>query len=81
MVGAIDERGRLPGSMRLATRLPFWSRGVNEKSVSWLLSKKPSTSTREPNADSILVVMLNALPKRSTMLRWLVDSSSGEAAG
>ncbi|MNL58389.1 hypothetical protein D3C87_1820190 [compost metagenome] len=39
-VGAMDERGRLPGSTRLATFCPF-SSGMNEKSVIWLLSRKP----------------------------------------
>ncbi|MNI51159.1 hypothetical protein D3C85_1458830 [compost metagenome] len=39
-VGAMDERGRLPGSTRLATFCPF-SSGMNEKSVISLLSMKP----------------------------------------
>ena len=62
MVGAIDERGRLPGSTRLATGLPS-ATGTNEKSVSWLLSRKPlSVMSAAPNASSIVVVIATALP-------------------
>ena len=54
-VGAIELRGRLPGSTRLATG-PSSLLGRKEKSVSWLLSRKPSTKSREPKAFSTLVV-------------------------
>jgi hypothetical protein len=40
-VGDIDERGRLPGSTRLATGRPWASAGTKLKSVSWLFSRKP----------------------------------------
>ena len=43
IVGVIDERGRLPGATALATGRPCASTGLNEKSVIWLLRKKPST--------------------------------------
>ncbi|CRZ91308.1 Uncharacterised protein [Vibrio cholerae] len=75
MVGAIDERGRLPGSKRLAIGRPSLC-VANEKSVSSLLSKKPRTNKREPNAFSIEVVKETTLPSRSTMLKWLVEGSS-----
>ena len=42
-VGAIDERGRLPGETRLASSVPSSSRGSAEKSVNSLLSRNPST--------------------------------------
>ncbi len=68
-VGAMDERGRLPGCTRLATGLPSASAGAKLKSVSSLLSKKPpalpvppSVIRREPNWSSIVVVMAMALP-------------------
>ena len=42
MVGAMELRGRLPPSTRLAIGRPSSSTGRNEKSVSWLLSRKPA---------------------------------------
>ena len=74
-VGAIDERGRLPGSTRLATGAPATA-GRNEKSVSWLLSMKPRTMRREPKALSMLVVIDTTLPSPSTTLRWVVEACS-----
>ena len=38
-VGLMLERGRLPGSTRLATGLPWTSRGSKAKSVSSLFSR------------------------------------------
>jgi len=35
----MEERGRLPGSTRLATGRPAASTEVKEKSVSWLFSR------------------------------------------
>ena len=68
-VGDMLDRGRLPGSTRLATGLPSPPVGLKLKSVSWLLSKKPParpaprfTIWREPQASSIVVVMATALP-------------------
>ena len=67
MVGAIDERGRLPGSTRFATGAPSTS-GANEKSVSSLLSRKPPSVSRWlPNAHSIDDVIATALPAPSTI--------------
>jgi hypothetical protein len=37
--GDMEERGRLPGSTRLATGRPAASTEVKEKSVSWLFSR------------------------------------------
>src|SRR5262249_51014082 len=67
MVGAMELRGRLPGPTRLATGCPSRS-GWKAKSVSSLLSRKPSTICRDPNALSMLVVKLRASPSASTML-------------
>ena len=55
MVGAIELRGRLPASTRLATGRPS-SSGAKEKSVSSLLSRKPPTIRCEPKPASIVVV-------------------------
>ena len=75
MVGDIDERGRLPGSTRLATAAPSFS-GEKAKSVSWLLSRKPPTIWREPKAFSTELVMDSTLPASSTMVKWLVEGMS-----
>ena len=59
MVGDIDDRGRLPGSTRLAMGRPSaWVR--KEKSVSSLLSRKPRTNRREPKPFSMVVVIDSA---------------------
>ena len=83
MVGAIELRGRLPGSTRLATGRPSRS-GTKAKSVSSLLSMKPRTMSCAPNACSMLLVSATALPASSTTERWLVDGmpsagSSGQS--
>src|SRR3546814_16875159 len=79
-VGAIELRGRLPDSTRLAAGRPSRS-GVKAKSVSWLLSRKPRTISREPKAPSMLEVKLTALPAASTMLIWLVEGRVGCGCG
>jgi len=62
IVGAIDERGRLPPCTRLATTLPSIV-GSKEKSVSSLFSMNPpAVMSRLPNWSSIDVVMATALP-------------------
>ena len=71
----MELRGRLPGCTALATGRP--SRvGSKLKSVSWLLRIKPSAITRAPKLSSTDEVKLTALPSRSMMLRWVVDSNS-----
>ena len=79
MTGAIDERGRLPPCTALATGWPA-SVGVNEKSVSWLLSTKPPTVRPEPNIDSTVVVMETTSPSASTTTKWLVPADSAVAS-
>ncbi|SLA03969.1 Uncharacterised protein [Mycobacteroides abscessus subsp. abscessus] len=74
-VGAIDDRGRLPGETRLARSAPESSRGSAEKSVSWLLRMKPSTMWKLPNADSTVVVIDATLPYLSATVMWLVPCS------
>ncbi|MPN38173.1 hypothetical protein SDC9_185697 [bioreactor metagenome] len=61
-VGAMVLRGRLPGATRLAMGVPLASTGAAEKSVSWLVSRKPSTMWNEPMLDSTVVVIDTALP-------------------
>ena len=75
IVGDIELRGRLPASTRLATGRPASSLARKEKSVSWLLSRKPRTSWKLPKADSMEVVIDTALPPASTIETWLVDGS------
>ena len=75
MVGDIEDRGRLPGSTRLAIGTPFLCER-NEKSVSSLLSRNPPTIKREPKPFSIVVVIERALPYWSTIEKWLVDGNS-----
>ena len=79
-VGAMELRGRLPGSSRLATGPPSRS-GRKEKSVNWLLSRKPRTMIREPNVVSMLVVMATALPSASTTLKWVVETPRAGSSG
>jgi hypothetical protein len=86
-VGAIDERGRLPGCTRLAMGLPCASAGSKAKSVSSLFSKKPPsppvtpTIWRAPNWLSMVVVIASALPQPSTMLMCDVPYSGWSALG
>ena len=86
IVGDIELRGRLPASTRLATGRPASSLARKEKSVSWLLSRKPRTSWKLPKADSMEVVIDTALPPASTIgdmagrWQWLaVVDAAGEA--
>src|SRR3954471_11122381 len=76
MVGTIDERGRLPGATALATGRPWASTGEKEKSVSWLLRKKPSTMRPVPKIDSTVVVIETTLPSRSRMMKCEVPVGS-----
>ena len=75
MVGAIELRGRLPPSTRLAIGRPSLL-GLKEKSVISLLSKNPCVMSMLPNPDSIVVVIETILPLASTMLKWLVPAGS-----
>ena len=61
-VGAMVLRGRLPGATRLATGTPAASAGCTEKSVSWLVSRKPPTMWYEPMLDSTVEVIDTTLP-------------------
>jgi hypothetical protein len=76
MAGAIDERGRLPGATALAAAVPSVCWGEKEKSVSWLLRKKPSTIRPLPNRLSTVVVIETTLPARSTITMWVVPPGS-----
>ena len=80
-VGAIDERGRLPGCTRLAMGWPSAPVGTKLKSVSSLFSRKPFTIWRAPKASSMVVVIASALPCASTMLMWLVPYSGCSGMG
>ena len=86
-VGDIALRGRFRGWMRFATGLPSRC-GVNEKSVSWLFSKKPPTRPRPrftirraPKASSMVVVMASAWPHRSSTEMCEVPCSVCSAMG
>src|SRR5215217_6174109 len=80
-IGDIDERGRLPAATALAAGAPSSRVGVNEKSVSWLLRKKPAAIRPEPNTLSTVVVMLTASPSASTTTKWDVPAGSVVASG
>src|SRR4029078_11430317 len=67
--GTIDERGRLPGATALATARPSASTGAKEKSVSWLLRKKPSTIRPVPKMLSTVVVIDTTLPSPSRTMK------------
>src|SRR3954471_10789428 len=77
MVGTIDERGRLPGATALATGRPCASTGEKEKSVSWLLRKKPSTMRPVPKIDSTVVVIETTFPAASRIMKCEVPVGSG----
>ena len=72
----MDERGRLPPATALAAGVPSRFSGENEKSVSWLLRKKPWTIRPDPKMLSTVVVMETALPQRSTIEKWVVPLTS-----
>ena len=79
MVGLIDERGRLPGSNRLAIGTPsLWV--LNEKSVNSLFSRNPLVINREPNPFSIVVVIDSTLPYWSTIEICEVEGSSSDTS-
>ena len=71
----------MPGATALAAGAPSRCRGSNEKSVSWLLRKKPAAIRPEPNTLSTVVVMLTAFPAASTMTKWEVPAGSIVASG
>src|SRR3546814_5727019 len=75
IAGVVDERGRLPPAIAFAAGTGPLA-GFQEKSVSWLLRKKPSTMRPDPKYDSIVVVIDTALPRASTMTMWLVPPGS-----
>src|SRR5687767_4382455 len=74
--GDIDDSGFLPGATALADGRPSGCTGANEKSVSWLLRKKPSTIRPEPKIDSTVVVMLTTLPAESRTMKCEVPAGS-----
>jgi hypothetical protein len=69
IIGTIEERGRLPGATAFATGRPMSSTGANEKSVIWLLRKKPSTIRPLPKMDSTVVVIDTTLPAASRTMK------------
>ena len=77
MVGAIEERGRLPGSSRLAMGTPLTC-VLNEKSVSSLFNRNPPAISRDPKAFSIVLVIDRTLPAPSTIEICVVEGSSIE---
>ena len=81
MIGDIDERGRLPAATALAIGAPSAVVGEKEKSVSWLLRKKPAAIRPEPKMLSTVVVMETAFPAASTMTMWEVPEGSAVASG
>ena len=76
MVGAMDDRGRLPGARALAMGQPSASWVSKLKSVSSLFRRNPCAMTREPKPFSIVVVIDKALPWLSTIEIWVVEGSS-----
>ncbi len=81
MVGDMDERGRLPGATAFAIGVPSSASGRKEKSVSWLLRRKPTAMRPEPKAVSIEAVMLTASPSASTAETCVVPGRSRGASG
>src|SRR5262249_8312642 len=79
--GAIELRGRLFASTRLAMGVPSALLGAKEKSVSSLLSRKPWVIWWLPIALSMVVVMDTAFPSWSTMAMWVVPCSSAMSSG
>ncbi|OQB98669.1 MAG: hypothetical protein BWX79_03274 [Alphaproteobacteria bacterium ADurb.Bin100] len=74
-VGAIELRGRLLACTRLAMG-PLLSAASTEKSVSWLLSRKPLVMRYEPMPLSMVVVITSTLPFLSTMVMCVVPLPS-----
>src|SRR5215472_5559217 len=79
--GDIDERGRFRGPTALAAEAPAALVGANEKSVSWLLSMKPSTIRPSPKTLSTVVVIETTLPHLSTTVNDDVPPGSTVASG
>ncbi|MNL43660.1 hypothetical protein D3C87_1661830 [compost metagenome] len=63
----------------MATGTPPLSVGWAEKSVIWLLSRKPLVMWNDPMLDSTEVVALTTLPSASTMVNWFVPCSISDA--
>src|SRR5438045_3361848 len=80
IVGVIEDRGRLPGATALAAGVPSLLSGENEKSVSWLLRKNPSTIRPSPNTLSTVVVIATTSPQRSTTTKEDVPPGSLDAS-
>ena len=80
MMGAIEERGLLPGQAALATSLPSLI-GLKEKSVSSLFNRKPRTKRRDLNAFSMVVVMETTLPFPSTIDTCEVERPFSDESG
>ena len=76
IVGDIALRGRLRGATALAAGVPSDCFGAKEKSVSWLLRKKPPTMRPSPKMLSTVVVMETTLPHWSTTTKWVVPPGS-----
>ena len=78
IVGAIDERGRLPGWIRFGSVATY----VAEKSVSSLLSRKPrpGTTMPEPPVCSMVSVYSTTLPHLSATVRLVVETFSVSSA-
>ena len=68
--------GFLPGETLLGIFLLLASLLINEKSVNWLLRKKPPTVIPDPKANSILLVNETAFPFLSIILIWVVEGLS-----
>jgi hypothetical protein len=66
----------LPGATALAIGCPAASIGANEKSVIWLLRKKPSTIRPLPKMDSTVVVIETTLPAASRTTKCEVPATS-----
>src|SRR5687767_8574338 len=78
IVGAIDERGRLPPSALFG-----WVSELKLKSVSSLLTRKPHPGTTMPfpPVDSIVNVYETTLPSASATVRCVVEPPGGAGRG
>ncbi len=74
-VGDMDDRGRRPGPMALATGGASGSY-ARAKSVNSLLSRKPAAQRWVPNGASTVAVMETALPSLSMIDKCVVPDAS-----
>ena len=81
VIGAIDERGRLPEPGAFAIGAPSGPVGRKEKSVSWLLRRSPAAMRFAPKAVSMLAVSERARPVSSITERWVVPGVPGLGSG